>query len=76
MSLKIAPIGPVQVPVPTEGLAFNVYDNPQEASLTPACAKGISINIILTLSVPIHPLLLSVHIKVFVPYTYELAFVF
>ena len=46
MSLKIAPIGPVQVPVPTEGLAFNVYDNPQILSSGPAFEVGFIIKVI------------------------------
>ena len=45
-SLKVVPIGPLQVPVPTDGLAFKVYDKPQILSSGPASAVGLCVNII------------------------------
>ena len=68
MSLKIAPKGPVQAPVPTEGLAFNVYDNPQILSSGPAFEVGLCVNMICieSVSVQLKPLSSS-HIKSCVP---------
>ena len=42
------------MPIPTEGLAFNVYDRPQILSSGPAFEVGVCVNLILTVSILDH----------------------